>query len=111
MSASTTEQAGSAIYISRGTGLIHWKELSEGWVGYAEQTGNTFVIDPLSRFIFDCIQTAPAGLTQEDMATQLSDVSDATVTEDLPNRITLAIGILVGAQLIEISTLEPCTTQ
>ncbi|MBT0963929.1 hypothetical protein [Denitromonas iodatirespirans] len=95
----------------RPIGLIHWKEVAEGWVGYAERTGSTFVIDPLSRFALDAIQAAPQGLTPTEIAAQLADVSDATVEPDLPERIALAVGILVSAQLIEISTVEPLPPQ
>ncbi|MEZ5625930.1 MAG: hypothetical protein R3E34_00150 [Rhodocyclaceae bacterium] len=111
MPAATPEQADSLRYVSRPVGLIHWKELPEGWVGYAERAGSTFVIDPLSRFVFDCITSAPQGLLLTELSAQLADVSDTTIGSDLSQRISMAVGILIGAQLIETSRIEPLSPQ
>ncbi len=100
-------QADEARYRVRNVGLIHWKELDQGWAGYTEQTGQTFVIDPLSRFLWDCIESADCGCTSTELCAQVHSVADDTPESELPGRVDTAIGILSRAELIETAPLEP----
>ena len=95
---------------ARSVGLTHWKEVDQGWAGYTERTGQTFVIDPVSRFLWDCIESADGGLTPTELCAHLRSVAEHTPEQELSERVESAIGILKRAELIETAPLEPLRT-
>lgn len=102
----SAHRADSPRFIARRVGPIHWKEISEGWAGYAEYSAVTFVIDPVARFLLDGILAAPEGQSRDELASQLASVAENTATRELAERVELAIGILISAQLIEADSIE-----
>lgn len=93
-------------FFARRVGPIHWKEISEGWAGYAEYSALTFVVDPVARFLLDCILAAPDGQSRDELVTQLAGVAERTTALELTERVEVAIGILISAQLIETASIE-----
>lgn len=87
--------------ISCRTKSVCWQEVDEGWAGYCERTGTTFLIDPVSRFVFDIICEAGKGLRLPE----LSHLLEHNIPEPGNwKQLDAVLGILVSAGLIDCET-------
>jgi len=94
-------------YIERHAGPIHWKEVDEGWAGYAELTGQTFVIDAITRYVFDLISENNAGQSLDDLTQQLmQDLDEPPNKSDLRARTEMALELLCRHDLVETRPFE-----
>lgn len=82
-------------------GNLFWKEVDEGWIGYAEQPGNTFLIDPFSRFVLDAIRACDDGVRESELPEWLNMLAPELAVEELTPRLGAALTALRDARLIE----------
>ncbi|MCK9258353.1 MAG: hypothetical protein RBT39_06320 [Azoarcus sp.] len=88
------------------TASVLWKEADEGWVGYIEETGHTFLIDPFSRFVFDVVSDQRDVFTDADLVTRLLEAAPELHGEDVRARLPSALNMLVAAHLIDSADIE-----
>lgn len=78
-----------------------WKEVDEGWVGYAELAGHTFLLDPFSRFVLDAILSRENGIRRSELPDWLRELAPDLQPGDMADTLDAALEILHSAQLIE----------
>lgn len=87
-------------------GALFWKEVDEGWIGYAEQAGHTFLIDPFSRFVLDAIRACEDGVRESELPQWLNMLAPELAVEEIAARLDTALEALQGARLIETIASE-----
>ena len=83
-----------------------WKEADEGWIGYVEQTGHTFLVDAFSRLVFDIISDQAHGSSRELLVSQLHTHVPELNEADVEARLEVALDTLTAAHLIDAADIE-----
>jgi len=97
---------GTHKYVARRTGILRWKEVDEGWAGYSEITGQTFVIDAITRFVFDMIDERPDGILVSELTRRIQQELAAPSPAEVRMRTEQALGLLSTHDLVENKPFE-----
>lgn len=81
-----------------------WQEVDEGWIGYTELAGRTFLLDPFSRFVLDAILSRDGGIRRGELPGWLSELAPDLDVGRIADALDAALETLHAAQLIESLT-------
>lgn len=95
----------SRAYVCPRVSEVLWHEVDEGWVGYEVYAGVTFLLDPLSRFVFDVLSQMPEKTLVSALPMHLERAAPE-LSGDSWEQLSSILALLESVSLIEVTQSE-----